>query len=276
MNYFDLKTETLKRFNDAGIDEISDFDWICCEITGKRRSELAFIKEFSEEQLNEISKAVEKRLKRVPLGYIFGKTNFYGLDFIVDKNVLIPRLDTEILVEKLIEEIKLRQGNVSVLDIGTGSGVIAVTLAKNTNARIIAVDVSEEALKIAWQNAKQNGVDVEFVKSDLFHNVPDLRVDIIVSNPPYIESSEISELMPEVREFEPILALDGGKDGLKFYREIINQAEKHLNQGGKLYFEVGYNQGESVSNLMKDKFSSVCVIKDYLENDRVVMGVKND
>lgn len=276
INYFDLKKTAEWKFQKAGIDEISDFDWICTEITGKRRSELAFIKEFSDEELEKINKAVEKRVKHVPLGYIFGKTNFYGLDFVVSKDVLIPRIDTEILVEAVIKEIKSRNRETSVLDIGTGSGAIAITINKETGAKVTAVDVSENALEIAKKNNELNNCSVQFVKSDLFDNIPDLKVDIIVSNPPYIESAEIDKLMPEVKDFEPILALDGGESGLEFYEKITKQAKSHLNSGGKIYFEIGYNQGESVSSLLKKEFKNVYVLKDYSNNDRVVVGEMYD
>lgn len=273
MNYLELKKQAILKFQEADIDEFSDIDWICCEVTGKKRSELVFIKNFSEKELNEINNALEKRLKHIPIGYIFGKTNFYGLDFIVNENVLIPRLDTEILVEKLIEEIKSRSGNVKILDIGTGSGAIAITVAKETKAKVTAVDVSLKALEIAKQNAKLNQVEVEFVLSDLFENVKG-KYDIIVSNPPYIESAKINKLMPEVRDFEPILALDGGKTGLDFYKRIVDNVSRFLKPKGKLFFEIGYNQGEKVSDLMKDDFVNVCVIKDYTDNDRIVVGEK--
>lgn len=275
MNYFELKKETLKRFQEAGIDEIADFDWICCEVTKKKRSELAFIKEFSSEELNKINEAIEKRLKHIPLAYIFGETEFYGLKFIVSKDVLIPRIDTEILVEKLIDEINSRDKNVDVLDIGTGSGAIAVTIAKETNAKVTAVDVSENALKVAKQNAKINNVKVNFIHSNLFENVKG-KFDIIVSNPPYIESAEINKLMPEVKDFEPILALDGGKTGLEFYEKIVDNAGKYLKPQGKLFFEIGYNQNEAVSKLMKDKFKNVLCLKDFLGNDRVIIGEMYD
>lgn len=276
MNYFELKKEAVKKFQEANIDEFSDIDWICCEITGKKRSELGFIKEFSEQELEKINLAIEKRLNHIPIAYIFGKTEFYGLPIIVDENVLIPRLDTEILVEKIIEEINNCSEKVEILDIGTGSGVIAITLAKNTSSKVTAVDISSKALKIAKQNAIQNNVEVEFIESDLFDNLIGRKFDIIVSNPPYIESNVIEDLMPEVRNYEPILALDGGKDGLEIYRKIVNDAGKYLNKNGKLFFEIGYNQGESVSRLMQNKFKNIVVIKDYLNNDRVVVGEKND
>lgn len=275
MNYFELKKETLKRFQEAGIDETADFDWICCEVTKKKRSELVFIKEFSTDELNKINDAVEKRLKHIPLAYIFGETEFYGLKFIVSKDVLIPRIDTEILVEKIIDEINSRNESVEVLDIGTGSGAIAVTIAKETKAKVAAVDVSENALMIAKKNAEINNVKVNFIHSNLFENVKE-KFDIIVSNPPYIESAEINKLMPEVKDFEPILALDGGETGLEFYEKIVENAGKYLKSHGKLFFEIGYNQGEAVSKLMKDKFKNITCLKDYSGNDRVVIGEMYD
>ena len=276
LGYRELRKNLEKSFEKAGITEFADIDWIIVEITGKRRSELPFIEQFSSEEMSRIMSAVEKRLKHIPLAYIFGKTNFYGLDFVVSQDVLIPRLDTEVLVEKLIEEIRSRNNQCSFLDIGTGSGAIAVSVCKETGVKTFAVDVSEDALKIARQNAKNNEVDVEFIKSNLFDEIQDLKVDIIVSNPPYIESAEIDRLMPEVRDFEPILALDGGESGLEFYEKIIDDAPKHLNANGKLFFEIGYNQGESVSNLMKHNFKNVSVLKDYLGNDRIVVGEMYD
>lgn len=274
MNYFELKRRTLKRFQEVGIDEMSDFDWICCEVTGKRRSEMVFIKDFSETELKQINEFVEKRLQHIPLAYILGKTNFYGLDFVVTRDVLIPRLDTEVLVEEIIQELKNYSKPVEILDIGTGSGAIAITLAKNTNAKVTAVDISPKALAVAKKNAVLNKVDVKFIESDLFENLGRKKFDIIVSNPPYIESEVIDELMPEVKDFEPILALDGGKDGLQFYRRIVDEADKHLKKNGKLFFEIGYNQWKPVGKIMIEKFKNIFVIKDYQNNDRVVVGEK--
>ena len=276
IGYKELRKNLEQTFNKAGITELSDIDWICCEITGKKRSQLPFIEHFSSDEMKKIMAAVEKRLQHVPLAYIFGKTEFFGYDFIVDKNVLIPRLDTEILVENVISEIKSRASKTSVLDIGTGSGAIAVTINKETNAEVFAVDVSDKALEIAKINSEKNKAKVEFIQSNLFENIINLKFDIIVSNPPYIETDVIETLEDEVRLNEPILALDGGKDGLLFYERIINEAPTHLNAGGKLFFEIGYNQGEVVSLLMKKKFKNVQVIKDFLNNDRVVVGEMYD
>ena len=269
--YKNLREKLEKLFDDAGVDDYADIDWIMCEVLGKRRSELAFVSEISVEDEAKIMNAAEKRMKHIPLGYIFGKTNFYGYDLMVNENVLIPRLDTEILIETAIKEIKSRE-NATILDIGTGSGAIAIVLNKETNVKTIAVDVSEKALEVAKQNAITNNAEVEFIHSNLFENLGKIKVDFIVSNPPYIESSVIAGLDKEVRDNEPILALDGGEDGLDFYRVIVKEAKNHLNPNGMLLFEIGYNQGEALKELMKNGFKNVKVIKDYGNNDRVVIG----
>ena len=273
LGYRELRRNLEKSFEKAGITEFADIDWIMVEVNGKSRSMLQFIEQFSSDEMNKIMAAVEKRLKHIPLGYIFGKSYFYGREFIVNENVLIPRLDTEVLVEKLVEDIKTQNGKVSVLDIGTGSGAIIIATKKETDAKCYAVDVSEKALEVAKENAKLNNAEIEFIKSDLFENISNLKVDYIVSNPPYIETEVVKTLEPEVVLNEPNLALDGGEDGLDFYRKIVKDSKNHLNKKGRLYFEIGYNQGESVSSLMKDDFENIEVIKDYGGNDRVVKGV---
>ncbi len=272
LDYHELKKNLEKMFTDAGIDEFSDIDWIMVEVTGKQRSMLPFHGKFSTEETSKIMDAVQKRLKHIPLAYIFGKTEFYGYPFDVNENVLIPRLDTEILVEKLIFDVKSRIENVSVLDIGTGSGAIAVVVQKETNADMTAVDVSKKAIEVAENNAKKNNAKVKFFQSDLFENVSGQKFDFIVSNPPYIETDVVKGLQSEVVDNEPILALDGGKDGLQFYRKIVSEAPNYLKPNGKLYFEIGYNQAELVSELMKDKFKNIQVYKDYGNNNRVVVG----
>ena len=272
MRYFDLKKKIQKLFEEKGIDELSDIDWIMVEVLKVKRSFLPFVNDISASQEQEIMQAVSKRLEHIPIAYIFGKTEFFGREFQVDKNVLIPRMDTEVLVERLIHDIKQSQKEISVLDIGTGSGAIAITIKKETNAKVFAVDVSEKALEVAKQNAKNFEADVLFVQSDLFEAVSDLKVDIVVSNPPYIETDVVQTLDKEVVSNEPILALDGGADGLDFYKRIIKDAKQHLNAGGKVYFEIGYNQGESVSKLLEKDYEDIEVIKDYEGNDRVVIA----
>ena len=272
LDYHELRKNIEKMFVDAGIDDFADIDWIMVEVTGKQRSMLPFCGKFSSEETEKIMNAVQKRIKRIPLAYIFGKTNFFGYDFEVDENVLIPRLDTEVLIEKLIQIVGRNNKNAKILDIGTGSGAIAIVLQKETGADVTAIDVSEKALRVAKRNAKSNEADVLFIKSNLFENITNLKFDFIVSNPPYIETETVKGLDPEVVLNEPILALDGGEDGLDFYRQIVSESPKHLNSKGKLYFEIGYNQADAVCELMKDKFKNITVYKDYGNNDRVVSG----
>lgn len=271
LDYFELKRNLEKSFEKAGIEETADIDWIMVEVTGKSRSMLPLHGKFSTEETKQIMDAVEKRLKHIPLAYIFGKTNFYGYDLEVNQNVLIPRLDTEILIEKVKNDIISNKKAVSVLDIGTGSGAIAIVLQKETGANVTAVDVSPKALEVAKRNAEKNNAEIKFIHSNVFENVVG-KFDFIVSNPPYIETEVVKGLEKEVVDNEPILALDGGEDGLDFYREIVEKAPNFLNEGGKLYFEIGYNQAEAVSGLMKDKLKNIQVFKDYGDNDRVVSG----
>jgi len=272
MNYWQLKKNLELEFKESNINDFADIDWIICEVCGKKRSELIFIENFSEDELLKIHNAVALRLEHLPIAYIFGKTNFMGYDLKVSKDVLIPRLDTEILVEKLINDIKTQDKQVSILDLCTGSGAIAIVIKKETNAKVSAADISVNAIEIAKQNANLNNAEIEFFVSDLFKNLANKKFDIIVSNPPYIESRVIETLDKEVRDNEPILALDGGDDGLNFYRKIVDEADKHLNKNGKLYFEIGYNQAKDVSEMMNQKFKNIQVLKDYEGNDRVVWG----
>lgn len=198
-----------------------------------------------------------------------------GLDFYVDKNVLIPQPDTEILVENVIQIAKkIKKENIKILDLCTGSGAIGVSLGKNLqNAKIFASDISIPALEIAKRNSKSNNVQIEFIKSDLFASIND-RFDIIVSNPPYIETSVIDGLSKEVKN-EPYIALDGGKDGLDFYRKIINEAQNYLTENGYLALEIGYNQREAVEKMLITKnFKNVYSKKDLSSLDRVVVGQK--
>lgn len=274
-SYLFLRKKLEEMFNSAGIDEFADIDWIMVEVTGKQRSMLPFI-EFSETEIQKIVKLAKKRAEHIPLGYILGKSYFFGREFKTNSSVLIPRLDTEVLIEQIVKEIKAFQEQynkkVEVLDIGTGSGAIAITIQKETGAVVTAVDISNSALEVAKANAKILKADILFLESDLFESVHGKKFDFIVSNPPYIESAVIEGLSPEVRDNEPILALDGGKDGLEFYRKIISDAPSQLNKNGKLYFEIGYNQAEAVKKLMQKDFKKIEVIRDYSDNDRVVLG----
>ena len=233
-------------------------------------------KYLSEDEEKLFSKFINERLNNRPIAYIVENREFMGLDFYVQEGVLIPRPDTEVLVEEVIELGK-NKGPINILDIGTGSGAITVSLAKYLdNAKIISVDISDIALEIGKKNAESNNVNdrITFIKSDLFTNIDNnMRFDIIVSNPPYIKREVIETLDKQVKDFEPYNALEGGIDGLDFYRAITTQAKKYLNKDGILAYEVGHDQSEEVSKLMEsDGYTNIYTRKDLQQIDRVVIG----
>ena len=221
--------------------------------------------------------ALALRAAHVPLQYITQRQNFCGFEFYVDKDVLIPRQDTECLVAKVIEENPRGSAKgMRVLDMCTGSGCIAVSLKMlGAYDLVLGADISREALKIADANAMLNGADILFYESDMFSKLGAVKdMDIIVSNPPYIRSSVLKELMPEVRDFEPSGALDGGEDGLDFYRILAKESKEHLKPGGKLYLEIGYDQADAVKDLLeRNGYHSVEVFKDLAQLDRIVRGI---
>jgi len=214
---------------------------------------------------------ISRREKREPMQYILGSTGFMGLEFHVKPGVLIPRPDTEILCEEALRRLK---PGARVLDIGTGSGALAVSIAKlGKDASVTAVDISDAALAIAKGNAERNGAQVRFVKSDCFAALSGEKFDMIVSNPPYINRVEMAQLMDEVRQ-EPQLALFGGEDGLDFYRRISREADMYLEKGGCLLFEIGWQQKDDVSALLAQHIGEPFALKDYGDNWRVVGAVK--
>lgn len=218
----------------------------------------------------EFKTLIKKRSEHIPLQYITGEQEFMGLKFHVNSNVLIPRQDTETLVEEALKHIR---PGMSVLDMCTGSGCVLISILKKTyGVTGVGTDISKQALNVAKENARINEVSAVFERSDLFDNVMD-TFDVIVSNPPYIRSGEIPALMPEVAEFEPTIALDGKEDGLFFYRKIISKSREYLKPEGMLLFEIGYDQGQQVSEMMRFAgFTEVQVIKDLAGHDRVVFG----
>ena len=212
---------------------------------------------------------IEKRKMHIPLQYIINKQNFYGLDFYVDESVLIPRYDTENIVDRIVKDCKENKC-LSVLDLCTGSGCIAVCLKKNGFEKVYAADISDKALSVAKHNANLNNADIIFLQSDLYVNFPkEIRFDIIVSNPPYISTDKIAELETQVKDFEPKLALDGGKDGLDFYKKILKLSKDFINKSGRLYLEIGYDQAKEVVDLAKKEgYYNIQIIKDLSGRDR--------
>ena len=212
---------------------------------------------------------IEKRKKHIPLQYIINKQNFYGLDLYVNESVLIPRYDTENIVDCIVKDFEGSK-DISVLDLCTGSGCIAISLKKHGFEKVFALDISDKALEVAKHNAYIHNADITFIKSDLYKELPnDIRFDLIVSNPPYIRTGEIEKLDDEVKDFEPKLALDGGKDGLDFYKKILNLSKDFINKNGSLYFEIGYDQAKDVVDLAKKEgYYNIKIIKDLSGKDR--------
>jgi len=249
-------------------------EWMLCEALSLDRVGLYlnFDKPLSEHELASYRGMVGRRGKREPLQYILGSQEFMGLDYQVSPAVLIPRHDTEVLVTWAIQRGASAD---SILDIGSGSGCVAVALAKALpRAQIFSVDISGEALAVARGNAEKNGAPVQFFQGSLFEPFAGRRFDMIVSNPPYIPAAELATLQQEVRGFEPLSALDGGADGLDFYRRITEQASGHLNPGGWLLFEVGAGQAPQVLGLLRaGGFSADCFRQtDAAGIERVVGG----
>lgn len=218
---------------------------------------------------NKYFEILEKRQKGIPLQYILGEEDFYGRTFKVIEGVLIPRQDTEISVEKILNIIEDNPVN-NMLEIGCGTGIVSISVDLESSVDVTAVDISEKALENTRINKERLNSKIKIIESDLFSNINE-KFDLIYSNPPYIKSCEIENLQVEVKDYEPRLALDGGEDGLFFYRSIIKSSPEFLNHKGFLVFEIGHDEAEDICNLMKDKFE-VEVYKDLNNLDRVVVG----
>ena len=279
INLLSKSIQYLKKYNveNARLDA----EYIFAYVLGVKRISLMlnFDEEISEENKNLIRQYIVRRGKyREPLQYIVKEWEFYGYPIKVDGRVLIPRQDTEILVEQCIFLMKEKE-NPKILDIGTGSGAISIALAKELpESEVLGLDVSDDALKMAVINRELNNVsNLKFLKSDVFQHVREKNYDLIVSNPPYIPVEEYNELMPEVKEYEPRMALTDGGDGYYFYKKISEESVNYLKNGGYLAFEVGYNQGETVSQLMeKNGFQIVGRVADYGGIERVIIGRKEE
>lgn len=260
----------------AEIEEYAIDAWYLLEfVTGIDRAAY-FLKTndaMTEEQKIFYEEYLKKRMEHIPLQHITGVQEFMGLEFMVNEHVLVPRQDTETLVECVLSRL---DPQMKVLDMCTGSGCILISLLKLGKVKQgVGVDISKDALDVACSNAEKHQVEAVWIRSDLFEQVVD-KYDIIVANPPYIRTTVIEELKEEVKCHDPLLALDGREDGLYFYRKLTKESPLYLKKGGMLYFEIGHDQGEDVKNLMeKAGFEDVMVKKDLAGLDRVVFGVYN-
>lgn len=278
MTYRECYEKGSRILNEAGIEESTlDARLLLEAVCGTDRNDLLVhgeqpvAPEAEEKYLNWI----RQRAEHIPLQQLTGEQDFMGLTFSVNEHVLIPRQDTEILVEEVLKEL---HDGMRILDMCTGSGCILLSLLHYSNdCEGLGVDLSAEALEVAGRNVlkvltPEKAEHAHFLQSDLFEKVEG-KFEIIVSNPPYIASAEVEKLMPEVRDHEPRMALDGTEDGLYFYRRIIEEAGKHLVSSGMLFFEIGYDQGQAVSELMRTEgYCDVQVVQDYAGLDRVVFG----
>ena len=270
----ELVRETAKSLSDNARFEA---ELIVMSAVGINRTQLVLDsrRDVTEEQRERVSEMVKRRQSGEPLQYILGECEFMSLDFYVESGVLIPRSDTETLVEAVIEKTDENK-NMKILDICTGSGCIGISTAHfRSSAYVDLIDISDKAIEIAKKNIVRNNVQsrVKVQKMDILNEYPSEKYDIVVSNPPYIETEVINTLQTEVKNHEPRLALDGGEDGLIFYRRITEIAPEILKKGGMLAFEIGYNQGKAVSALMGKNFCDVRIIQDFSKNDRVVTGI---
>lgn len=278
MTYRECYEKGSRILNEAGIEESTlDARLLLEAVCGTDRNDLLVHGEqpVEPEAEEKYFGWIGKRAGRIPLQQLTGEQDFMGLTFTVNENVLIPRQDTEILVEEVLKEL---HDGMRILDMCTGSGCILLSLLHYSNdCEGLGVDLSAEALEVAGRNVlkvltPEKAEHAHFLQSDLFEKVEG-KFEIIVSNPPYIASAEVEKLMPEVRDHEPRMALDGTEDGLHFYRRIIEEAGKHLVSSGMLFLEIGYDQGQAVSELMRTEgYCEVQVVQDYAGLDRVVLG----
>lgn len=277
MKIRDILKTTADRLKNAGIDTANlDAKLLLCNFLGKDKLYFVVNSEEEAEVNEEFEQLVTRREKCEPMQYILGFAEFYGLEFKVNKSVLIPRPDTEILVERVIDYIGDK--SLTLLDIGTGSGCIPISILTNCpNAKAYTADISADAICVAVENARNNKVDdrINFLNMDILNDFPDLKVDCIVSNPPYIEDDVIPTLMDDVKNYEPYIALSGGADGLVFYRRIAQKGCEFLKKGGFIAFEVGHNQAREVEKiLIKNGFTQTEIIKDLAGIERVVTAIK--
>ncbi len=265
-------------------DKEIDAPRLCAEmllahVLGMQRIELytGFSRVVPPAQLDTLRALVKRAGEHEPVAYLVGKTEFYSIEFDVGSGCLIPRPETELLVQQAVELLRSRDGTHSVLDLCTGSGCIAVAIAKNhVSSHLVATDLCEEAIAMADRNIRKHdqAERIELVQGDLFDPVESRRFDLIVSNPPYVTTVDYTQLDPNVRDYEPRLALDGGPDGLDVYRRILARGPQHLKDNGILMLEIGYDQGSAIKSLFEQVpvFKEVDIHKDLQGHDRVIVA----
>lgn len=267
MRLFELRKQLKEEFSSMDIDSI-DADFIISEVLNQPITMLPLIETIDDKDVQKVQKYAEKRKQHIPVNKIFKHTNFYGLDFKVNKFVLAPRQDSELLVDTALKYIKENQFK-TALDLCTGSGCLAIAIKKNIDIDITASDISQQALSVAKFNADKNHVKVNFVLSNMFENIQD-KFDIVITNPPYIATDDIDDLDEEVKNNDPILALDGGELGLDYYNIIHDNLRKHLNDNGIIIMEIGEDQRIMIESLFND-FELIEVVKDYNDVERVLV-----
>lgn len=274
-SYRELLSQGCDELRSAGIEEYKIDSWYLLEHVIRRDRSWYFVhmeEDAAAEVVSRYEELIHKRSRHIPLQHLTGTAYFMGLEFKVDDNVLIPRQDTEVLVEEALRRIK---PGAEILDMCTGSGCILLSILYNVESAVgTGADISLNALQIARENSRRLGIKAKFIHSDLFAEVKG-TFDVIVSNPPYIPVDVIPGLMEEVREHEPRMALDGGRDGLDFYRKIVGSSLEYLKSGGWLLFEIGQEQGADVMKMMQDAgMEEIEVVQDLAGLDRVVIGRK--
>jgi len=273
-----LLMQAKKKLKESGIGEYAlDSELIMMDVMHMNRINVLTNSTIllTEQQQSDFDKKIQRRMNKEPVAYILGYREFMGLDFYVESGVLIPRPDTEILVEAVLNIIRNNNKKVNVAEVGAGSGCISISIAKFVNAECYCTDINPKAIEISIKNAKLNKVEdeVHFYNGDIFNALPSMKFDIIVSNPPYIRKKDIALLMPDVRNYEPENALCGGADGLDFYRRITIDGKNLLKPGGYIFYEIGYDEAEEVSRILAESgYNDIRVKKDLSGLDRVVMA----
>jgi release factor-specific protein-(glutamine-N5) methyltransferase len=264
----DVEKTLMDMFEKANISQPrANIDWIIAHVLKTERNKIITVNTISAKDYQTIIALAKKRAEGMPLQYVLGETHYYGYKIKLNQDVLIPRFETEILVEEALKKITPQS---SILDLCTGSGCIAIAVQKKSGCKVTAADISEKAVKSAKSNAEENNAEIEFIVSDMFENLGGRKFDIIISNPPYIKSADIGGLEREVKGYEPLSAIDGGEDGLKYYKIIAENAEDYLNDGGSILLEIGYNQSGEVKKLFSE-YKNIEIIKDLDGIDRILI-----